>query len=268
MRRLYRLTLLAAASLIPSASLAQATLPAPPSIKFDVVSFKRCDAIGGPKNTVTTGDSIARHCQPMNALFDYAYGFNGAYKVKGEPEWVDTEAWEFLAKVAPEDVPAWKQTDRIGKGLMIRAMLADVLNLRAHVETQSIPVYNLVVAKGGPKLTESKSDPNDPIDSTGTSSWIGRDEAVYRDATMQFLANGLAARLGHVVVDKTGLKGHYDFHVQPVPLAHYDPKTSDVESTNFAAIIDGVKSLGLKLEPGKADTTVVVVDHIEKPSEN
>ena len=204
----------------------------------------------------------------MNALLDYAYGFAGSYKLKGEPEWVDTDAWEFVAKVAPEDVPAWQQTDRIARGLMVRDMLADVLKLKVHIETQSIPVYNLVVAKGGPKLTQYKPDPNSPVTPGGDSHWIDRDEAVYEGASMQFLANGLGARLDRIVVDKTGLTGTYDFHVQGLPLAHYDSRTSDVESTNFAPILAGVKPLGLRLEPGKDDTTVIVVDYIDRPPEN
>lgn len=241
-----------------------------PSIKFDVVSFRHCERLDlNRKGTILGGDSIGRHCQSMLALFDYAYGFAGPYQVKGEPQWVDTEPWDFQAKIAPGDVPAWLRTDRVAKALMVRAMLATILNLKVHIETQPIPVYNLVVAKSGLKLTESKPDPNAPVGAAnpiaGDSNWISPDEAIYRGATMQFLANGLAARLDRNVVDKTGLTGIYDFHVKPLPFRHYDPKSSDVETTDFAGIIDGVKSLGLRLEPGKAETSVIVVDHIDRP---
>ena len=51
----------------------------------------------------------------------------------------------------------------------------------------------------------------------------------------------------------------------PSPLPHYDPKTSSVETTDFAAIIAGVKDLGLRLEPSKADTLVLNLDHIDRP---
>jgi uncharacterized protein (TIGR03435 family) len=247
--------------------------PAPPSTKFDVVSFKRCERIDlVHKNTVTGGDSIQKHCQSMLALLTYAYGGDSPYLVKGEPEWVDTDAYDFQAKVAPEDVPAWQKMDVPTRSLMVRAMLVDALNLKVHIETESRPIYNLVVAKGGSKLTESKPDPNAPIDPqlhpAGDVNWVGPDEAAYRDATMQFFAAGLAARLDRNVIDKTGLTGTYDFNLKPIPYLHYDPRSANVETTDFAAIIDGVQSLGLKLEPGKADTSVIVIDHIEKPSEN
>ncbi len=274
--------LLLTASLFAPCLLAQSSntrsatpaLPAPPSIKFDVVSFKRCEAIDlVHKNTIlpASGDSIGRHCQSMLALFDFAYG-GSPYKVKGEPEWVDTDAYDFLAKIAPEDVPTWQKMDLATRRLMVRAMLAVALNLKVHVEIQSRPVYDLVVAKGGPKLTESKPSADAPTGTqtvaTGSVYWANYDEAVYSGTTMQGLASGLGARLDRDVVDKTGLTGTYDFHVKPIPYLHYDPKSSNVETIDFAAIIDGVKNLGLKLEPAKADTSVIVIDHIDRPSEN
>jgi uncharacterized protein (TIGR03435 family) len=245
----------------------------PPTIKFDVVDFKRCQEIDIPnKNTIITGDSIGKRCQTVKTLLDVAYGGGTTYQFKGEPAWVDTDAYNFQAKVAPEDVAAWQKMDVPAKRLMVRATLADVLNLKVHTDIQSRPVYNLVVAKGGPKLTPSKPDQNAPtgIDSIGTGSvyWPTYDEAVYTSTPMSGLASALAARLDRDVIDKTGLTGTYDFHVKPLPLAHYDPKTSDVESTDFAGIINGVESLGLKLEPAKADTTVIIVDHIDRPPEN
>jgi uncharacterized protein (TIGR03435 family) len=238
-----------------------------------VVDFKRCQAIDIPnKNTIMTGDSIGKRCQTVKTLLDVAFAGGSTYLLKGEPAWVDTDAYNFLAKVAPEDVAAWQKMDVPAKRLMVRATLADVLNLKVHTDIQSRPVYNLVVAKGGPKLTPSKPDPNAPtgIDSIATGSvyWPTYDEAIYTSTPMSGLASALAARLDRDVIDKTGLTGTYDFHVKPLPLAHYDPRTSDVESTDFAGIINGVESLGLKLEPGKADTTVIVIDHIERPAEN
>lgn len=147
-----------------------------------MVSFKRCERIDlVHKNTVTGGDSIQKHCQSMLALLTYAYGGDSPYLVKGEPEWVDTDAYDFQAKVAPEDVPAWQKMDVPTRSLMVRAMLVDALNLKVHIETESRPIYNLVVAKGGSKLTESKPDPNAPIDPqlhpAGDVNWVGPDEA-------------------------------------------------------------------------------------------
>jgi uncharacterized protein (TIGR03435 family) len=247
--------------------------PTPPTIKFDVVYFKRCEAIDlVNKNTVTTGDSLGRQCQPLRALFNYAYTGGAPYSLKGEPDWVDTDAYDFQAKVAPENALTWQKMDLPTKRLMMRAMFAEVLKLKMHNEVESRPVYNLVVAKGGPKLTPSKPDPNAPADAQtplrGSVNWDAPDEAVYMNSPMADLASGLSARLGRHVVDMTGLTGRYDFRVKPLPYQIYSAKTADVDSTDFAGIIDGVKDLGLKLEPGKADTTVLVIDHIDRPPEN
>jgi uncharacterized protein (TIGR03435 family) len=272
---LFAPNLIAQATSAPSGKPAAAAplAPTPPTIKFDVVDFKRCQAIDIPnKNTIMTGDSIGKRCQTVKTLLDVAYGGGSTYLVKGEPDWVDTDAYNFMAKVAPEDVAAWQKMDVPAKRLMVRATLADVLNLKVHTDIQSRPVYNLVVAKGGPKFSETKPDPNAPTGTqtvaTGSVHWISMDEAVYTNNSMLDLAGALAARLDRDVIDKTGLTGRYDFHVKPLPGAHYDPKTSDVESTDFSGIIEGVKDLGLRLEPGKADTTVIVIDHIDRPPEN
>jgi uncharacterized protein (TIGR03435 family) len=254
-------------------SVATATGPAPPTIKFDVVVLKRCapDDVAG-YNTIGTGDSMERHCQTIKTLLNMAYGGGSTFLVKGEPDWVDTDPYDFVAKVAPEDAATWQKMDLPTKRLMVRAILPDILNLKVHTEIQSRPIYNLVVAKGGPTFSETKPDLNSPTDAktpvSGSVHRVDYDEAAYTNSTMLDLAGGLAARLDRDVIDKTGLTGRYDFHVKPLPLAHYDPKTTNVEDTDFGGIINGVESLGLKLEPGKSDTNVIVIDHIERPQEN
>jgi uncharacterized protein (TIGR03435 family) len=267
--------LVAQATGAPSGTQPKAAPPAPtqPTIKFDVVVLKPC-APGnyGISRTIATGDSWMKHCQPIKSLLNIAYGGGSTYLIKGEPEWVDNDPYDFQAKVAPEDVPVWQKLGDPTKRLMVRAALFDALNLKVRIEIQTRPVYNLVVAKSGPTFSESKPDPNAPTDAKtpvrGSVLSVGVDEAAYTNCTMDDLSDALAARLDRDVINKTGLTGRYDFHVKPLPSAHYDPKTSNVENTDFGGIIEGVKNLGLRLEPGKADTTVIVIDHIERPAEN
>jgi uncharacterized protein (TIGR03435 family) len=268
--------LLAQVTSTPSAVATAAAVPTviQPTIKFDVVVLKPC-APGnyGITRTIATGDSWMKHCQPIKSLLDIAYGGGSTYLIKGEPEWVDSDPYDFQAKVAPEDVPVWQKMADPTKRLMVRAALFDALNLKVRIEIQTRSVYNLVVAKGGPNnLIPTKPDPNAPTDVKtpvrGSVEWISTDEAAYTNISMADLVDALAARLDRDVINKTGLTGRYDFHVKPLPSAHYDPKTSNVENTDFGGIIEGVKNLGLRLEPGKADTTVIVIDHIERPAEN
>jgi uncharacterized protein (TIGR03435 family) len=265
-----------APSVAPPGSVQHSAIPAEPTsptIKFDVVYLKRCAADNhGTTRTIATGDSWQKHCQPIKTLLDLAYGGGSTYRVKGEPDWVDSDPYDFQAKVASEDVPTWQKMDDPTKRLMIRAALFDALHLKVRIQIQTRAVYNLVVAKGGPNLIPTKPDPNAPSDAKtpvrGSVEWVSMDEAAYTNCSMADLVDALAARLDRDVVNKTGLTGKYDFHVKPLPGAHYDPKTSTVENTDFGGIIEGVKNLGLRLESGKAGTTVIVIDHIERPQEN
>jgi uncharacterized protein (TIGR03435 family) len=85
---------------------------------------------------------------------------------------------------------------------------------------------------------------------------------------MKDLAVGLAARLDRNVVDQTGLPGRYDFTEEHLPYPMYDPKSPDLDGSEIPAILEGVKSLGLRLQPAKADTSVIVIDNIDRPHTN
>jgi uncharacterized protein (TIGR03435 family) len=161
--------------------------------------------------------------------------------------------------------------DAATKRTMIGVALAESFNLKSHTEVQPRPVYNLVVAKDGPKFSEHKVRPEDAPDvgklTKGEVHWTEYDTANYFNVTMGFIAAGLAARLDRPVVDQTGLTGQYDLTVHPLPITHYDPKATNVENTDFSGIIDGVKNLGLRLEPAKVPTNVLIIDHIDRPTE-
>jgi uncharacterized protein (TIGR03435 family) len=272
--RLTSMLLLIPALFAPSL-LAQATdAPAPPpTIKFDVISFKRCDAISGNRKTEdpVDGDFIARHCQSIHALLDFAFYDVGTHLLKSQPDWVETEGFEFMAKVAAEDVPAWHMMSLGTKRLMLRTTLVESLNLKEHIELQPRPIYALVVAKDGPKMTEHKPGPDDPPPGTlipPDVQWVGPDEAAFTNASMSDLVSSLSARLGRNVVDETGLAARYDFHVQPLPVAHYSSTSADAADIDVGAILNGVRTLGLRLDSAKADTTVIVIDHIDPPAKN
>jgi uncharacterized protein (TIGR03435 family) len=276
---LYGAAILAAAVLAtaPPHLLAQ-TIPSPavpnplPSIKFDIVTFKPCQpGMLGPKQAVIplTGDFISFTCQTLHHFLEFAYDGGAPYLIKGEPQWVDDDPYDFQAKVAPEDIPVWQKLDSPARRLMVNAALIENLNIKLRRETQTRPVYDLVLAKDGPKFPEHKSNPDDPPDdqkiTIGFSNWIDSDTATYSNYSMDKLAASIAARMDRNVVNKTGLPGHYDFTLHPIPLAHYDPKSTDVENADFSAIIAGVKNLGLRLEPSKSDTLVLNIDHIDRP---
>jgi Protein of unknown function (DUF3738) len=110
----------------------------PPQIHFDVVSFKRC--AGGGSSEVDLpmdGDSVACHCQPVFRIIYFAYtgatAFN--FNLSGYPSWVETDLYDFEAKVAAEDVATWQKMGLNARRVAVRGLLAEELKLRIHVET-------------------------------------------------------------------------------------------------------------------------------------
>jgi uncharacterized protein (TIGR03435 family) len=244
----------------------------PPTIKFDIVTFKPCEpGTFGPVQALipASGDFISMRCQTVHHMLEFAYDGSVPYMVKGEPGWLATDRYTMQAKVAPEDVPVWQKLDSPGRRLMVLAALTEALNMKMRLVVEARPVYALVLAKDGPKFSEHKSNPDAKPDdqkiTIGDVAWIAPDTAQYTNVTMGQLAAGIAARMDRDVVDRTGLTGRYDVTVHPLPSPHYDPKSLDAASTDFSAIIAGVKDLGLRLEPSKADTFIFNVDHIDRP---
>jgi uncharacterized protein (TIGR03435 family) len=156
---------------------------------------------------------------------------------------------------------------------MLQALLADRFKLTIHRETKNLPIYSLVIAKGGSKLQEAHLDgrPEDHM------IRVGRGELTAPGIRLEDFAHILTQQTGRTVVDNTGLKGHYDlkFHWTPDQGEAFDgpggstsPESSissDMPPSIFTAIQE---QLGLKLESRKGPVEILVIDHVEKPSEN
>jgi uncharacterized protein (TIGR03435 family) len=248
------------------------------AITFDVVSFRRAERPGSTKvDLPADGDFIAYHGVPINQLLQFAYGGlkKDFFTISSEPAWVMTDLYEFQAKVAHEDMPTWKAMTLTDKRYMMRALLTEALKLKMHDDVEEHPVYNLVIAKGGPKLTEYQ--PGDtlktPWGETRTGkvlTWVDPFHLVCQDETMADLVNSLSGpnRAGRVVIDKTGLTGAYNFSV-PIPYAPLPEQFQQMgEDAGVPSVFDGLKQLGLQLVSAKGPIDGIVVDHIEKPSEN
>lgn len=150
---------------------------------------------------------------------------------------------------------------KLRKRLMVQALLGERFKLVSHSETRELPIYALMVAKGGAKLEESKSDGRKVSGSYG--------KLVLEGLTTDGIARELAKVVGRVVVDKTGISGRFDVTLlwtpdqgpakvngEPIP----DPPPSI-----FTAVQE---QLGLKLESQKGPVQVLVVDHVELPTAN
>lgn len=180
-----------------------------------------------------------------------------ASRILGGPESLRHAVFDIDAKSDTAADAAQKALDpepaKQRKREMLQSLLRERFHLAAHMETRDLPVYELVVAKGGPHLTPSKSDGryyNTPATAiTGTG---------YTTTT---LAQDLARPTGRVVLDKTGLDGRYDIDL------HW-ANADDPASTGPSLFTALEEQLGLKLQPAHAPVQVLVIDHVEAPGEN
>jgi uncharacterized protein (TIGR03435 family) len=218
----------------------------------------------------------------LRMLLTLAYDVRD-FQVSGGPGWVGSERYDINARAErsanSEPVPEEprKMTDEQRRTIQqqmqqrLQALLAERFQLAIHRETKEAPVYALVVAKSGSKLQESKGD--------GPRLRMGRGEVSGQGALMEMLANILSNQLGRPVLDKTGLQGKYDFKLEftpdpgqaagpfgglgPGPDA---PPPPDPNGPSIFAAIQ--EQLGLRLDSQKGPVEMVVIDRVEKASEN
>jgi uncharacterized protein (TIGR03435 family) len=252
-----------------------AAASAPPQIHFSAVSFQRCN--GGIASTRVDlpmdGDYVAYHCQPMFWILHFAYTGTTTSTLTlggGYPDWVETELYNFKARVAPDDVATWHEMGLSARRAVLRGLLIDTLKLKIHVKTTPKLVYTLQVATDGAKLkayTEGEQErlPNGLMLNGRDMSWVGH-IAYFQDASMGNLAELLSAHLDRPVLNLTGLTGGFDFSL-PLPYGTGTSANADL-GENTPSVAKELSELGLELETGKADVDGLVVDHIQRPTED
>jgi uncharacterized protein (TIGR03435 family) len=203
---------------------------------------------------------------PPGLLIGMAYGLQpgseGA-RLVGGPDWLrqDAEQYEIHAKIDDAMVAAMEkmtpEQQREQVALMEQSMLADRFKLKVHFETREMAVYALVVAKGGSKLTTATGD---ETRLTMMSRESDREVTAAGVTMDRFAQSPFLPVSGHPVVDQTGLKGRYDFTLK------WAQEGGDSQEPGLFTAIQ--EQLGLKLVPAKAPVEVIVIDHVEKPSEN
>ena len=231
--------------------------------QWDVVSIRQADADG-----CTTGsgswlrpDGLTFHCVSLMFLVESSYQIMEPSRILGAPEWMKSGTlWEIDAKVAGEDTAAFGKLTRKERDLMVRALLVDRLGLKAHQERREMAVYELVMAKGGPKMKEATPEEDDKTKMA--SSRGGEIDAVA--VTMDALPWMLGEITGRPVLNKTGLTAKYDFTVQYLPGAQAAADETDRTSI-FTALEE---QLGLKLVPARDIADVLVIDSIQHPAAN
>jgi uncharacterized protein (TIGR03435 family) len=198
-------------------------------------------------------------------LVRYAFGMPET-RITGGPAWVRSAKWDVEAKSDPAIDAELRGLDsaraREQKQHMLQALLADRFALKVHQETRELPLYALVVAKGGPRFQPSK------INGTTINNGNAYITVTGSDHTVALLAEQLSRSLGRIVVDQTGLDGRYELSLKWTPDdagAGTGTALADTGPSIFTAIQE---QLGLKLESRKGPVPILVIDHIDLPSQN
>ena len=213
-------------------------------------------------------------------------------QLSGGPSWISSERYDIDAKLDDSQVEALEKLppeQRILQNkLRVQSLLADRFKLVVREETKEIPVYALVIAKNGPKLQETKPGDTYPNgikgpDGRPSLACCGWETGQLKGQAlpMATLVMMLSHQLGRTVLDQTGLKGKYDFALKWTPDqssagdvhgadgvkpgAESAPPPDSSGPSIFTAIQE---QLGLKLESTKGPVESIVIEHIERPSEN
>jgi uncharacterized protein (TIGR03435 family) len=194
-------------------------------------------------------------------------------RILGVPNWVKTDRFDVEAKVSSADAPKIDHLTIEQRRFMLQSLLAERFNLKYHHETKELPVYTLVIAKGGLKV---KQNPAGGEHEQSGIRMSGRGDFEGMNANMNVLCHVLSEQpeLSHTIIDKTGLTGSFDFHLQWTPS---DSGPAGPDGNSSSGISDSDKpslftalqeQLGLKLESQKGPVDVIVIDHIDPPSPN
>ena len=255
-----------------------------PTPSFDVVSIKPSPETVqnlrriGMSPTGFTGEHVT-----LKEIIGVAYDLRGDGQLVGGPSWMNSERFDVDAKESEADIKAAEQLSmdqrRTQLSRMLQSMLADRFGFKASIETRELPVYALVVGKGGAKLKEVQADPfpppgtppppgahlprlmtHDGREFTATAFRIG--EFTHWLSRFEELDN-------RIVVDETGLKGNYDFVLSGISMGSDMDQNHDASQAPPISIFTALQEqLGLKLEERKAPVEVLVVEHAERPSPN
>ncbi len=284
MKRMKRIPAVVSLVLFPAyAAVCQIQTPAQIS-GFEVASIKPSSpAGGGTQIGVTPGGMFTARNVTVRTLIQQAYDLRD-FQVSGGPGWLDAQLYDIVAKgngAGVSDDEIRKMTDEQRKALKaqillkLQILLADRFQLKLHRETKELPIYALIVAKGGPKIKSAGGEPS-PGGLTMRRDDAGQTVITGNSASMEALARLLSSRVGRTVVEMTNLKGDYDFKMSFMPDMGPPPGPSG-DGTGQPAGVDAAgpsiftalqEQLGLRLEPRKGPVEVVVIDSVQKASEN
>ena len=218
---------------------------------LEVASVKPSRSSAADSNIDSVKGRLTATNITVKELIRLAYGVRD-YQIGQAPGWVDSERFDIVAKM----VSGASHSLQDEKSL-VRELLAERFQLATHLELKQMQVFSLVVAKGGPRLTAH----NDAVPKIrgGCGRLVGR------RVTADGIATILSRQLDREVLNRAGIAGEYDVQLNFTPDS--GPCQADVSgSPSIQTALQ--EQLGLKLEAAKGPVGVLVIDRVERPSEN
>jgi len=248
------------------------------SAAFEVATIKPVDPGAQVRmvGVMDTPDGIDGENVTLPALIMRAYGymqFSLEEQVTGVPDWAKSQKYNVKAKMSEADALEFQKlgSDDRQKRIesLLQSLLAERFKLAMHRETKVLPNYELVVAKSGFKLKPTGGDEPDTVKDASGNAITGL--VRFHDGAMFFQQNSMdqvAHTLMHLpdvernVVNRTGLSGSYTFTL------HWMSKRGP-EADNGPSIFTQLQEdTGLRLQPSKSEVEILVIDHVEPPTEN
>ena len=252
---------------------------------FEVAAIKLSTGDGRSREVnANSGGRFGVSNFPLKTVIEMAFNVKD-FQIAGGPAWIDSDGYDFNAKAATNATFEEMKP-------MIESLLSDRFKLVVHRETKELPIYDLVVAKGGVKLAAPKEgncvthEPNTPYPPpTGGSRPLfcgnvrsGRGSFDGAKISISMLVGNLSDILGRPINDKTGLSGTFDIHLEfatddaiantIVAGRTEGEKPPQADSPARSILTALQEQLGLRLESSKGPVGVLVIDHVERPSGN
>ena len=241
---------------------------AAPDPAFEVASVRASQGFVNGENILTTPGTVNINGFSLSRCLQWAYGVQ-EFQIQG-PDWIKDTRFTIVAKAS---TAGGDKADDDRLRLMLRTLLAERFGLKLHHELKELPTFELTTAKGGPKFHDvGPKDRSKFLEATTTGEPVftkDRTGLVAERVTLAELAGKLAEPLQRPVLDKTGLKGRYDFRIDIT--AYMNPSGGEGSEVDPLAVIFNVfhAQLGLKVEAGKDKVDLLVIDAANRtPVEN
>lgn len=247
--------------------------PAMPPTSFDAASIRKSASAGGPIIRPTHDGIRAKNVTAKDLIRDafWPIAFQEG-RVFGLPDWARTDRYDIIAKMSEDDYGDLRQLSEDNQSQLRQELLIDRFGLKFHYESRELAAFDLVVAKGGAKLKAAE-----PPAEFATGTLRTKPGSITANGVrMERLAFCLMVLQNRPVIDRTGLTGSYDFSLEWQPdepsalspaeaALKEEPAILGAGSTLPAAL---KQQLGLQLVGAREAVKVLVIDHIERPSDN